>query len=274
MTLKEILKTKLNKKELALAPSSFDIIGSKEKAVAIIDIPEELLKKQKIIASALIQKHKNIKSVLLKASSRKGKYRTRQYKLIAGSRNTEVLHKENNCRFLLDLRKVYFSQREATERLRIVNKVRKSETFMVFFAGIGPFAIEIAKIAKPEKVIGIEVNPDAVKYFKKNVALNKTDVDVIRGDVKTKAKKFYRKCDRVLMPLPEKSLEYINYAIKCLKPKGVCHVYLFSEESKINEIKNKIRSNAKDRKIRFTDLQRVLPYGPGIWKYRLDFRVS
>jgi len=272
MTLKKILKGKLTKKELELAPSSFDIIGSKERSVAVIDIPKELMKKKRSIALALIQKHKNIRSVLLKASKRKGKYRKREYKFIAGSRNTEVIHKENSCRFLLDLRKVYFSQREATERLRIVKKVKRKETVMIFFAGIGPFAIEIAKLAKPESVIGIEANPTAVKYFNKNVKLNKVDINVVKGDVKKKAASFSNTCDRVLMPLPETSIDYITYAVRCLKSKGVCHVYLFSEEEKINEVKKKIRSKTK-KKIRFVGVQRVLPYGPRIWKYRIDFKI-
>ena len=42
MDLKEALGKKLNKKEIALLPRSYDIIGS----IAILDIPNELRKKK------------------------------------------------------------------------------------------------------------------------------------------------------------------------------------------------------------------------------------
>src|SRR3989344_532576 len=96
MSLRGLLKDKLSAKEIILVPSSFDIIGSREKAVAIIELDEKLKKKGKIIAHALMQQHKNIVSVLLKESARKGKYRIRKMKLIGGQNNTEVIHKESS----------------------------------------------------------------------------------------------------------------------------------------------------------------------------------
>ncbi len=273
MTLKDLLEGKLTKLQLNLVPSSFDVIGSKEKAVAIIEMPEDLKKKQEIIAEALMKQHKNVTSVLEKASPREGVYRTRKLKLIAGKRNTEVIHVESNCRFFLDPRKAYFSQREGTERLRIAEKIKPGETVMVFFAGIGPFAIVLARKSQPEKVIGIEINPDAVKYFWKNIALNKTgNVQIVLGDVKEKAKKFYGQCDRVLMPLPETSIEYLEEAAKCLKEKGVIHLYFFSAESELNEWKKKVKKHLP--KARIEGVQKVLPYGPRIWKYRMDITTA
>ena len=46
MKLREALKGKLTKKEVAHLRAAFDIIGS----IAIIEIPDELIKKEKIIA--------------------------------------------------------------------------------------------------------------------------------------------------------------------------------------------------------------------------------
>ncbi len=244
---------------------SFDIIGNKEKAIAIVNFSPC----SKKFANEIMKRHKNVKTVLENVSPREGVYRTRKYKIVAGSRNTEVIHIESGFRFSLDIRKVYFSQREGTERQRIAKLIKKGETVMVFFAGVGPFAIVAAKKAK--KVIGIEINPDAVKYFKKNIILNKlNNIEVVLGDVKQKAKKYYRKCDRVLMPLPESSLSYLEEAVKCLKPGGVCHFYFFSTENEIKKIKKEIKNIAK---VRFLKLQRVLPYGPRIWKMRLDFKL-
>ena len=274
--LKDLLKKKLTKKELALVPSSFDIIGNRDKAVAIIDVPPELKKKQKLIATALMRQHKNVKTVLAKMSPRKGKYRIMELKIIKGKKDTEVMHIESGCRFLLDPKKVYFSPREGSERLRIAELANEKETIAVFFAGIGPFAIIIAKKAKPKKVIGIDINPDAVEYFKENIRLNKLEnTEAILGDVKKEAEKFYGLCDRVLMPLPETSSEYLEEAIKCLKKNGICHFYCFAEEDKIKENKKTVLVAAKKlkRKIKFLEVTKVLPYGPRIWKTRIDFIV-
>src|SRR3989344_5372747 len=276
MTYKDLLKKKLTAEELKLLPSSFDIIGNKDKAVAIVEIPQELKKRSTLIANAIVKKHKNVKTVLHKGSPIKGEYRTRDYRIVKGSKNTEVTHAENGCRFLIDLQVAYFSPRESTERMRVVDKVLEGETVMVFFAGIGPFAIEIEKKAKPAKIIAVEINPHAVDYFWKNITLNKCKlIDVLLGDVKDSVADYHAKCDRVIMPLPERSLEYVDDAIRCLKPRGVCNFYCFSDERTLDEKKNRIEEIAKSmkKKIRFLHVQKVLPYGPKIWKYRIDFEV-
>src|SRR3989338_295572 len=128
MALKDLLKKKLAKRELKALPSSFDIIGSREKAVATVEINDKIKKRRKMIANAIMRQHKNVKSALLKESERKGVYRTREYKVIAGSADSEVIHKENNCRFAVDIQKAYFSQREGTERMLIAKIVKENET--------------------------------------------------------------------------------------------------------------------------------------------------
>jgi tRNA (guanine37-N1)-methyltransferase len=276
MALKELLREKLTKAEMKLVPTSFDVLGSKDKAVAIIELDSRIVKRAKIIANALMRHHKNVKSVLLKASPRTGILRTREYKLIAGDKNTEVIHIENGCRFLLDPTKAYFSSREGTERMRIVSRVKENEHVLVLFAGVGPFAIEIARKAKPLKVVGIEINPIAADYFRKNIRLNKlANAEAVEGNVLEHAHSYHGFADRVLMPLPEKSIEYLEEAIKCTALGGVVHFYCFAKENEISKVKRKISAVALSigRNAKFLEVQKVLPYGPGIWKYRIDFSV-
>ena len=271
MALRELLRGKLTRQELKYVPSSFDVIGNKDKAVAIIEIPEELEKKKKILAEGVMEQHRNVKTVLDKGTPRKGEFRIRKMQLILGERNTEVVQVENGCRMMMDPRKVYFSQREGTARQRILQLVKNDETVMVFFTGVGPFAVQIAKRVK--NVIGIEKNPDGVKYFKKNIALNKLQNTIaVLGDVKIKAKKYYGKCDRVLMPLPETAIDYLEYALGCLKDSGIIHLYFFCEENNLEEKKSEIihKVNAHCT----INVHKVLPYGPKIWKYRADIHVS
>ena len=272
MALHDLLAKKLKKGEAALVPSSFDVIGNRDKAVAIIEIPEALKKKKKIIAKALMKQHPNVKTVLEKASPRKGIYRTRMLKIMAGSRNTEVMHVENGCRFAVDPRKSYFSQRESTERARAASEIKEGEDVMIFFAGIGALPIVIAKKAKPGRCVGIEINPDAVDSFRKNIVLNKTpNVEAVAGDVREKYAAFKGSFDRVLMPLPETSEEFLNEALAVLKPHGTVSVYFFAAETELKE-----REQIIAGKLNGTILKtvRVLPYGPRIWKYRTDVIVE
>ena len=176
--LKELLKEELTKEELNKFKKSFDIIGSRDKSIAIIEIPSELYNKKEIIAKSIIKLHKNVSSVLLKKSKRKGIYRKRDYELIIGQKNTEVTHIEFGCKFFLDPTKVYFSPREINERLRISKQIKPKELVMVFFAGIGPYCIVLSK-NMPVCTIGIEINPDAFYYMIESVKRNKLEDKVI-----------------------------------------------------------------------------------------------
>jgi len=251
---------------------SYEIIGCKERAIAIVEIRENEKLKQKEIARQIMERHKNVKTVLKKASERKGVERTRSYRLIAGEKNTEVMHLEYGYKLFLDPRKVYFSPRESTERQRIASLVKEGETVMVMFAGVGPLAIAIEKKQpKVEKIIAIEINPYAVRYMKKNVKLNKLDkIEIILGDVKEECQKFYGKCDRVLMPLPHKSELFLDIGLKYLKGHGWIHLYVIKGENEINQFAKETATFIGAKEI---FIKKVLPYAPRVNKYCIDFKL-
>jgi len=251
--------------------SSYDIFGSKEKSVAII----EEIENPKEVAKEIMKEHKNVKSVLMKLSERKGVERKREYKFILGDPNTEVIHKENYCRFKLDPQKTYFSGREGTERLRIAETIKPKETVLVMFAGIGPFSILIAK-KQPDvdKIPSIEINPDAVEYMKENIQLNKVQKKVIPilGDVREKSEEWIGKCDRVVMPLPHDARKYLKLAYKCLKPEGgVIHLYIIEPE---NEVEEKTKNLIKIQEKATYKIRKVLPYSPRTYKYCVDIQTK
>lgn len=280
MKLRKILKDKLSKKELELVPSSFDVIGSREKAVAIVEISEELKDREKLIADGIMQLHKNIKSVLKKISERKGELRLREFKLIAGDKDTEVVHKEYGYLLKLDPQKTYFSPREATERQRIASQVNPGENVMVMFSGISPFPIAIAK-KQPQvnKVYAIELNEDAHNYAVENVRVNKLGYKIILiyGDVKDKCQKYYGRCDRVVMPLPLEAESFLDIAVNCIKSQGgIIHFYSWGEEGDLfsNALKL-IEENCKkfDKEFEVLDKRIVLPYSPRKYKICIDVRI-
>lgn len=253
-------------------PSSYDVIGSKEKAVAIVEIPEDLQKKEKEIANEILTRHKNVKSVLKKTSERKGIHRMTEYKLLAGDQDTEVIHKEHYCKFKLDPRSVYFSTREGTERLRISNQVKSKETIMLMFAGIGAYGIIIAKKQpKVEKIISVEINPSAYEYMKENIRINKLGHKIVPvfGDVKEKCKDWYGKCDRVIMPLPHDAWKFLDIAFKCLKSNGHIHMYMIDHE---DNIQKKVKSILNKKGIKYK-IKKVLPYAPRTYKYCIDIKL-
>jgi len=251
---------------------SFDIIGD----IAVVEIPEGA--KEKDIAKLIVKNHPHVKTVLRKIGERKGKYRTRRFKKILG-RETETEHKEYGCRFRMDVAKVYFSPREATERQRIAEQVKAKESVMVMFAGMGSFPVVIAR-KKPgvERVYAIEINPHAFKYMVENVRINKVGHRVIPvfGDVKRVSKKYFGLCDRVVMPLPKEGYKYLPEAFRCLKRRGTIHFYSYEHERELfKKSLETVKRNAKkmNKRVRIINKRKVLPYGPRVWKVCIEFEV-
>jgi len=270
--LKKLLEAYLSIEKIKLVPSSFDVVGS----IAIVEFPEKLKKDKKIIAKAMLDVHKNIKTVLEKVSERKGKLRLRQHKFLAGQKNSETLHKEYGCVFKVDPTKVYFSPRELTERQRIAEQVKPKESILVPFSGISPFPIVIAKKQSLVKEIyAIELNPTAHKYALENIRLNKVSnkINLIQGDVKKVCPRLKKKFNRIIMPLPKGGYEFLNFIMPCLKNNGIVHFYYWASEDNLFTDARKIikRTALKfNKKFRILNKKKVLPFGPRKWKIVLD----
>jgi len=275
MTLKEELEGKIPKSKMSLLRTGFDIIGD----IAIIEIPQELESRKLLIARALKKSQPHIKTVCRKLSEREGRFRLRELEILVG-KNTETVHKESGCLYRLDVSKAYFSPREGTERLRIAEQVKPKESVMVFFAGVGPFAILIAKRQPLSRVCAIEVNPDAVEYMGENIRTNKVQerVEAVLGDVKKASKPFFGKCDRVVMPLPKEGYKFLPEAFRCLKKKGgVIHFYSYAHEDDLFPEAERLAQRAAKkagRSIKILEKRKVLPYGPRVFKICLDIKAS
>ena len=255
-----------------------DIVGSKQKAVALVEIPPELENKKREIAEKILAQHKNVKSVLKKVGGREGELRIGKYELLAGEEDTEVLHREYGYFLRLDPRKVYFSPREATERQRIASQVKEGETVLVMFSGIMPFGIAIAKKVRA-KVYGIELNPEAHRYALENARINKVSDRVVPllGRVEDLAKNFFGKCDRVIMPLPFGSEHFLKHGLLCLKKHGTLHFYSRGTEENPFDDAGKILEKEclqLGKKFRVLGRRKVQMYAPRRWKVCLDVEVG
>jgi tRNA (guanine37-N1)-methyltransferase len=227
----EMLEQKLPTHLLASLPRAIDLVGD----IAIIEVPPELEEHKTKIGEAILNSNRNVKTVLAKASAIAGTYRLREFNVIAGKPQTETIHNEYGCKYYVDLAKVYFSPRLAYEHNRVASLVDQGETIADLFAGIGPFAIPIAKKRPDAEVYAIDVNPYAIEYLKKNVRINRVigKVHAILGDAKQVVNhRLAGMADRVIMNLPERAAEFVDTACKALKPKGgIIHFYSFKKAS-------------------------------------------
>ncbi len=259
-------------------PRSFDIIGSKSRSVAIIEIPETLEGYAETIAEAVMRVHKNVSSVLAKESERTGEYRIRELRLLAGDPDTEVLHREYGCVLRLDPRTVYFSPREGNERERVARAVDEGDDVLVMFSGVGPLPIRIAKMRRSARATAIELNPRAHNYCVENIHLNGVAdrVEAIQGDVREICPGIGKVYDRVLMPLPRGAYRFLDVAIPMLVDGGTLHFYHWAgEEDLFSEAEGLVERALRElgRRGEFTDRVRVSQYSPRVWKIRLDVRV-
>ncbi len=235
-TLKQILKDIIPEELLSKLKTSYDILGD----VAIIEVPEELESYEIQIAKAIVTIHKSINVVAKKTGAVSGDFRIRPLKIILCLRNrqnkecnTETIMKENGIKIKLDPANVFYSIRLGTERNRIAEMVKDGENVLVMFAGVGPFALVIAK-QKKANIVAVEWNPNAIKYMEENIKLNKKlkgNIQPILGDVrKVIPDKFKNWANRIVMPLPKTADDFLDVAIMASKNNALIHTYTFMDD--------------------------------------------
>jgi tRNA (guanine37-N1)-methyltransferase len=276
--LKSNLRGKLSDELIEFVPSSFGILGSKGECVAIIEIPDEVETYEVIIAETLMQVHKNVKSVLAKKSNRHGELRLREYRLILGDLNTEIIHKESGCRFKLDPRVTYFSTRESSERERICKQITEPEEVLVMFSGVGPFPICIAKHNEDTNCVAVELNPRAHEYCLENIRLNKLEgrITAIQGDVREVCPSLGKQFDRVLTPLPKGAHLFLDITIPMVKTGGLLHFYHWApDDDPYSEAIRLVELTVAEyeRDYKFKGGVRVAKYSPGVSKVRIDVQI-
>lgn len=273
-TLESQLSSKLSPAELSLVKNSFDIIGG----IAVLQVPPGLEGKERIIARALMDVHRNIKTVCKKTGIVSGEFRILPVEILLGENRLETVHREYSCSYRLDISRVFFTPRLATERMRIASQCKPKETIVDMFAGVGPFSILIAK-KSGARVFAIDLNGDAHKYLAENVRLNKLEgkVTPILGDAKKVCStKLKNTADRIIMNLPKHAFGFFPAALKCLKQKGIIHYHFFAREGdKAAHIeKLKILAGKKGAGFKVLALKRVRQIAPREWNWAADLRVK
>jgi tRNA (guanine37-N1)-methyltransferase len=276
--LREKLSEAIPQEQLRKVYNSFDVVGD----IAIVKHND--LQNAEVVAKQIMAVNRNIKTVLTPISRITGDFRVRELKLLAGENKTSTTHRESGCIFKVDVEKCYFSPRLSHEHKRIAGLVQLGEVVVNMFAGVGCFSIVIAKTQSQTKSYSIDVNPTAVQYMEENVKINQVcnSVFPILGDSKDIIQtRLQRVADRVLMPLPEKALEYLPYALSALKKTGGwIHYYDFQhasgKENPAEKTKVKVAQKLDSMGVSymFANSRVIRPTGPNWYQTVLDIQVS
>jgi tRNA (guanine37-N1)-methyltransferase len=274
----------LSPAELEHVLSSFDVLGD----IAMLEIGAELEAKEKEIAGAIMRLYPHVKTVVKKTEGTGGPYRIRPVSVIAGEKKTRTISKENGYSLAVDLNKAYYNPRMASERMRVVRQIKKDETVLVLFAGVGPYAIAAEKKtgadAKPAQIVAIELNPQAVGLMRKNIRLNKCRrIEAIEGDVAgiladagNPGSRFHSFADRIIMPHPTEALRFLPLALKAAKAGANIHLYAFGRAGKaVEEVLEEAQKIASKEgySLILRAWRAVQTYSPALVQVVLDLQV-
>ncbi len=244
---------------------SFEVVGE----IAMVEDSDA-----EKVASALMSTSKSIKTVIAPISDVEGEFRTRRFRHVAGMASTVTDHKEHGLRYRVDLEGAYFTPRLGTERLRIASLVRPEDVVLDMFAGVGPFALLLAR--RVAKVIAMDKNPIAVKYLRENARLNRIEnIEILEGDANKLALPYENLADHVIMNLPHSASLFLNTAIKAAKPGGTVHYYCIAPEDDLYKDEALIKEAALQVETSVEVLYEAIvrSYAPHRHNVVIDFRV-
>lgn len=269
-SLKEYLKDCLSEAELACVPAGWQILGD----IIIVSMPEALEDKKIRIAEALLSMYPKCRTVVRDLGI-EGQFRQPKRELLLGT-GTETIHKEHGCFFKQDVTKVMYSKGNLEERKRM-SRLGKGEVIVDMFAGIGYFSIPMAVHSSPEKITGIEINPESFAYLKENIRLNRVEEIFVPvcGDCSTAVPE--GTADRVLMGYVGTTHHYLEPAIKALKKSGgILHYHETVPDSLARtRPQERIRKAAcaLGKKVEILETRRIKKYSPGVLHVVVDARI-
>ena len=263
------LSTKVSDVERLLLPRRWQLLGE----LILVNIPCEIEHLKYEIGQGLLELYPRCSSVLWDKGI-KGQFRRPNIEIIAGS-NTKTIHKENSCKFALDVSKVMFSAGNFAERIRM-SKLGNGEYVLDMFGGIGQFSIPMAIHSKPRSVTAIEINQDAFYYLKKNIFLNSV-CDIVRpllGDCAQISP--VNTIDRVIMGNFD-AYKYLEKGIRALKMGGILHYHeTVPIELQSTRPRTRVIEAAKKlgRHVEAIRTNKVKNFSPGIWHVVVDAQIS
>ncbi|MDG6218768.1 MAG: class I SAM-dependent methyltransferase family protein [Candidatus Thermoplasmatota archaeon] len=259
-----------------LLPSSFDIIGD----IILIKIPKELEKEKRTIGEALLQAHKQVRTICA-VDPVSGEFRTHETEIIAGINRTQTIHTEYGIQLAVDVKETYFSPRLASERYRIASLVQDHEHIVDLFTGVAPFPIMIACYAHPQTIIAFDKNPTAVQLARTNIKKNKVEdiIEIYEHDsinAKEILDDLQIKADRILMNLPMDSFRFLPLSFSIMNTQAIIHLYEIIKEEDIPNRLHAIEISAEKNGvcIKNMEVHRIKTYAPHEFYIGIDITAQ
>jgi len=180
----------------------------------------------------------------------------------------EVRHRENGYTFILDPRRVMFSQGNREEKMRIADLIRAgpgNERVADMFAGIGYFSIPAAGAGA--RVHAMEINPVAFGYLERNIRENRVpgSIDAACGDCRPLLSGTY---DRILMGHFD-AITMIAHALCHVTAGSVIHLH------SIGPVEEQIHAALESAGFSATiQVHKVKKYRPHAWHVVQDVTIA
>jgi tRNA wybutosine-synthesizing protein 2 len=255
------------------APSSWAVIGS----VVLVDFgdvsAEGTLDRtaREAIGDALLELHGEADTVVARGGI-DGSRRDPSVEVVAGVGETETIHVEHGTRYALDLAEVMFSPGNKAERARMGEVVESGERVFDMFAGIGYFALPMARAGA--SVTAAEIDPVSYRWLVENAQLNGVaeDVRAVLGDCRT----VETTADRVVMGYYD-AHEYLEAALDALVPGGIVHLHEATPEARfperpVDRLRTAVRADG--RTVEILETRRVKTHSAGVVHGVVDARIG
>jgi tRNA wybutosine-synthesizing protein 2 len=262
--------------EVDRAPSSWSVVGD----VVLVRFSEDCPDRE-AVAEALLDLHGA--DTVLEQGDVTGPTREPDVSVVAGSGDTEVVHLEHGTRYALDLATVMFSPGNQAERVRMGEVVEPAERVLDAFAGIGYFALPMARAGA--EVTAVEINPTAFGYLVENAVLNGVTerLSATLGDCRDvvgpegPGAAAHGAADRLVLGHFDAAGDLAEL-LPALRPGGVVHLHAASpadaDGADEPAVGLETAAAALDRDIDDLETRRVKSYAPGIDHVVVDATVE
>lgn len=235
-SLEDVLRNHFPDTLLPHLPHSWDVIGD----ILIFELPRgrgtELASHVKAIGEGFMKLIPSVNTVYQKIGEVSGTHRLRNLVRVAGEAKSTTIHRENGCEFFVDVERVFFSPRLASERTRVTADICAAPAPVLdLFSGVGPFSVLIAKSCQVP-VLSVDINPRALQLLEKNITLNAVEdyITPVLGDARDLSqllsdlpRAFESDFLYCVMNLPERATSFLPSVSRALESRSAL-IYLYS----------------------------------------------
>ena len=193
---------------------------------------------------------------------------------LAGTAKTEVIHKENGVKYILDIAKVTFSGGNSELRRRLAKEVEKGERLLDMFAAVGNLSMQPI-VHKNVEYILVEKDPITYSYLIKTLEANgKSAIHAHNMDCRDITIKDW--ADRIFMGFHGVDESHLRVALKALGKEGKIHIHPIGKPRKKKELISEYISIIKKQNvdIKNTKIMKVKKYSPGLLHYEIIFEIA